>query len=328
MNELVSIIVPVYNTEKYLRECIESLIHIDYDNLQIILVDDGSTDSSSIICDEYSNRYEYIEVHHIENHGVSYARNYGMDCANGVFILFVDSDDFVAPCYVERLLPKHKGEFVYGGRTYIKSDKIEQADMLEVQYSFSENHDDVVEAWNQSMWIFVTGACYDKHIITDRNLRFNEKSSLGEDTEFNMAYIENVDWIRIVQNTGYFHRGVDNSLGRRFHKNRLEKEKNECIMLENLAKRDLMAMRWKYWHIPIEHFELWLGKTIDKQKKKEIKKLLKRTYKDDYFKKCIGYIRSNGNLDEKIESYLMGYYRHWMYEPVLKVISLIYKFKQ
>lgn len=94
----VSVIVPVYNVENYLRRCIDSLVSqtIDKKDMEVVLVDDGSTDESPAICDEYAERYNYIRAFHIENNGVSNARNFGMDKAQGKFIMFLDSDDYLS----------------------------------------------------------------------------------------------------------------------------------------------------------------------------------------------------------------------------------------
>ncbi len=100
---LVSIIVPVYQVKDYIGECVESLIRQTYTNLEILLVDDGSTDGSGVICDEYANRDNRIRVIHQENRGLSAARNTGLDQALGEYVAFVDSDDAVLPDFIEVL---------------------------------------------------------------------------------------------------------------------------------------------------------------------------------------------------------------------------------
>lgn len=92
---MISIIVPVYNVDFYLKRCVDSLISQDYGNYEIILVDDGSTDTSPLICDEYEKKYDNIRVIHQENKGLSEARNIGIQCAIGDWLMFVDSDDYV-----------------------------------------------------------------------------------------------------------------------------------------------------------------------------------------------------------------------------------------
>ncbi len=103
-DNLISIIIPVYNVEKYLKKCINSVINQSYKNLEIILIDDGSTDKSGIILDEYSKIDKRIKVYHKKNGGLSSARNYGIKRSNGSYICFIDSDDFISKYMIENLL--------------------------------------------------------------------------------------------------------------------------------------------------------------------------------------------------------------------------------
>lgn len=101
--ELISVIVPIYKVEQYLRKCIDSILNQTYKKLEIILVDDGSPDSCGKICDEYANIDERIKVIHKKNGGLSDARNVGIDMANGEYIVFIDSDDYIEMDYIEYL---------------------------------------------------------------------------------------------------------------------------------------------------------------------------------------------------------------------------------
>lgn len=103
MNDLVSIIVPVYNVEKYLNACMISILNQTYANIEIILIDDGSKDNSGVMCDEYANIDSRVKVIHKKNGGLSDARNTGILKTNGKYIMFIDSDDVVASNYVEYL---------------------------------------------------------------------------------------------------------------------------------------------------------------------------------------------------------------------------------
>lgn len=102
-NELISIISPVYNVEKYISVCVDSIIDQTYKNFELILVDDGSTDESGKICDEYAQKDSRISVIHKENGGISEARNIAIPVAKGDYICFVDPDDIVAPTYLQKL---------------------------------------------------------------------------------------------------------------------------------------------------------------------------------------------------------------------------------
>ena len=109
MGEKISVIVPVYNVEAYLERCVESILHQTYTNFELILINDGSTDSSGQICDDLACQCENIKVYHIENAGVSNARNTGIQLATGAWITFVDSDDFVTKDYLATLASAVEG---------------------------------------------------------------------------------------------------------------------------------------------------------------------------------------------------------------------------
>lgn len=100
---LISVIVPIYNVERYLKDCLDSIISQTYKNLEIILVDDGSSDKSAQICEQFANKDKRIKLLHKQNGGQSSARNMGLDIANGEFISFVDSDDILHEDYIQKL---------------------------------------------------------------------------------------------------------------------------------------------------------------------------------------------------------------------------------
>lgn len=124
-NPLISIIVPIYNVEKYLNKCIDSIINQEYKNLEIILVDDGSPDNCGRICDEYKGKDSRIKVIHKKNGGLSSARNAGLDIATGDYIGFVDSDDYIEPSMYSKLLQamtEEKCPLAICGTTYVFED--------------------------------------------------------------------------------------------------------------------------------------------------------------------------------------------------------------
>ena len=103
MVPLISFIVPIYNVERYLQKCVDSILAQSYSNIEVVLVDDGSTDESVAICDSYANRDKRVQVIHKENGGASSARNEGLRFAHGSYIAFIDSDDYVSPLMSEKL---------------------------------------------------------------------------------------------------------------------------------------------------------------------------------------------------------------------------------
>ena len=115
--QLVSVIVPVYNVENYLRKCLDSVINQSYGNLEILLIDDGSTDTSGELCEEYAEKDSRVKIFHKENGGLSSARNMGLDYALGKYITFVDSDDYLAEDAIESLvasLEKYQADISIG----------------------------------------------------------------------------------------------------------------------------------------------------------------------------------------------------------------------
>lgn len=109
MGEKISVIVPVYNVEDYLERCVESILQQTYTHFELILINDGSTDSSGLICENLASRHENIKVYHIENAGVSNARNTGIKLATGAWVTFIDSDDFVTQDYLATLASAVEG---------------------------------------------------------------------------------------------------------------------------------------------------------------------------------------------------------------------------
>lgn len=112
---MISIIIPVYNVENYLLDCLNSVIYQSEADVEVILIDDGSTDSSGALCDKYADEYDNIKVIHQENAGLSAARNAGIEIANGEYLTFLDSDDMLAPEFIKTALwlaETYKADFV------------------------------------------------------------------------------------------------------------------------------------------------------------------------------------------------------------------------
>ncbi|MGN1326481.1 MAG: glycosyltransferase family 2 protein, partial [Clostridia bacterium] len=121
----ITVIMPVYNVEKYLEEAIDSVIYQTYQNLEIILIDDGSTDNSGNICDEYAKKDSHIKVIHQENKGLSGARNTGLDIATGEYIMFIDSDDIFPKDACEKMLKfmeEKDADYIVGNYTNMSEE--------------------------------------------------------------------------------------------------------------------------------------------------------------------------------------------------------------
>lgn len=143
----VSVVVPVHNTKDYIKRCVDSLLNQTYSDIEIILVDNGSIDGSSEICDWYADKYIRVKTYHVENTGVSYARNVGIEKAEGDFIAFCDSDDYMLPDMIEHManiLMKNETDLCIG-----RYQELFKGEIHEVVTSFFEkekiNMQDVID---------------------------------------------------------------------------------------------------------------------------------------------------------------------------------------
>ena len=201
---MISIIVPVYKSKGTLERCVTSIVEQSYDNLEVILVDDGSTDGSSGLCDKLSKLDHRIRVIHKENGGVSSARNTGIENAQGQYILFVDSDDKLEPdCCREcmNLLATHEIDMILFGYYIIKKDSSRAIiPELEGTYSFSAYSDQFESLYEHVLLNAPWNKLFIRALVTNR---FDEKYSLGEDLLFNLEYLSKIRNIGIINKPLY-----------------------------------------------------------------------------------------------------------------------------
>lgn len=204
MKPTISVIVPVYNTQNYLCRCIDSILTQTYSNLEIILVDDGSTDKSPAICDEYTKKNECIKVYHKKNGGVSSARNVGLDMATGMYVCFVDSDDVLPRKSVEYLFRAVvSGECQYAtgvcrilGSQRVKNDIAEDRVITRQESDFLRY---IVSDGSYSPYAKI----YNLALINEKNIRFREDMQIAEDTVFIREYLKYCNKIALVANVVY-----------------------------------------------------------------------------------------------------------------------------
>lgn len=166
--ELVSVIVPIYNVELYLRRCVNSLLNQSYKNIEIILVDDGSTDNCAKICDEYSAKDERIAVYHKRNGGLSDARNFGIERCKGDYITFVDSDDYVAENYIELLLENiqaQDADISICGSQYVFDESHIQEEVKESQLYVYTAYEAIIESLNNRIKQRAWGKLYKRYLF-------------------------------------------------------------------------------------------------------------------------------------------------------------------
>lgn len=199
-----SVIIPVYNIELNLRRCIDSFLKQTFCDFEIILVDDGSTDSSGIICDEYAASDQRVHAIHKKNNGVSSARNTGLNFATGDYILFADSDDFVEKEFLEKLSHSDSDLVIVGFYDYYM-DKITKT-LIDLNRRWQLNSIDGIKIFlNTCGSVFVWGKRYRSTIIKKHGLRFREEMKVSEDIVFNNAYILASSTAETISWAGYYH---------------------------------------------------------------------------------------------------------------------------
>lgn len=198
MNKLISIIMPVYNAEKYLNRSIESIMNQTYNNMEIILVNDGSTDNSLEICTNYQKKDNRIKLINQENKGVSIARNRGIDEATGDYIMFIDSDDYIEKNMIkdmEAKITEDDIDLVISGikMNYIRNGQVvgeEKYQLKDKMYSIEEMLNDILIDIDL---ICICGPCcklYKREILKKNNIKFTNEFTMGEDTWYNLDYID------------------------------------------------------------------------------------------------------------------------------------------
>lgn len=203
---MISIIIPIYNTERYLSECLDSIISQTYKNWECILVDDGSKDNSPKICDEYVNKDSRFSVIHKANAGVSAARNDGLNKAQGEWITFVDSDDYLRPLFLEHLLKHQEADIVWNGTQFFSGndEKVQYNDCI------ASEAESIGLALKRNMfhWAFGTpwGKLYRHSIIEMNNLRFDVKMFFREDEVFLFQYLLYCNKVCFTSYTDYCYR--------------------------------------------------------------------------------------------------------------------------
>lgn len=252
----ISVIVPVYNVEKYLSRCLESIINQTYKNLEIIIIDDGSFDNSPEICDFYAQKDNRIEVIHKENGGLSSARNAGVDISTGQYITFVDSDDFIRDNYIEYLHDiciKNKSDIVQCRFEIGSKDDFSEIDLEKEEVYIYSN----IEALcNRKLKVTACAKLYRRDIIKGTKFPIG---IINEDDATYYKFIYNASKISITSKKLYYYYQSNNSITRNdlnykrtdfidIYIDRIKyfKEKKETILYEKSYERFCLVLMLFY----------------------------------------------------------------------------------
>ena len=242
--KLISIIVPVYNAEKTIKKCIDSILIQTYTNFELILINDGSKDNSLNILKKYENLDKRVIVISQENSGVSVTRNNGISVAKGDYIAFVDSDDYIAENALEILANEieknNKLDIVISGFYIVKNDTYKYLNTI-LENKIFNNLDFLL---NEKLFKFIStpwGKIYKREIIKDNNIKFDKNLSLGEDTIFVLEYLKYIKNVKFINEGLFFINETEGSLSRR---NRLDIFENIMIIYDKA--KEVLQYRNEY----------------------------------------------------------------------------------
>lgn len=258
MSILISVIVPVYNVENYLRQCLESLRTQTYTNIEVIMVDDGSQDSSGKICDEYAEKFNNFYIVHKENAGLGMARNTGLEHIKGEFVVFLDSDDYLDPDCIrilyEKLRQNHVDMCKGGFKRVLDSGEI--VSKRDYQNEFFEGEKAKLEllprmigsspSRHDNIEMCVWGAIYNVEPIKKYGLKFpSERELISEDLVFNIDYMQYANGACTISEMAYNYRVNLNSLSTSYRNDRFEASKHFYLEMKRKLEKlgyDRMTM--------------------------------------------------------------------------------------
>ena len=336
-NLKVSVIIPVYKAEKYLKHCIESILAQTYKNIELLLVDDGSPDSCPEICDKYEKENECVHVIHKENEGAAIAREVGLKQSTGNYVMFVDSDDWIGPEYIESMVSlakEHKVDAVVSGFEKFKNLKFSiHTPYFKVGY-YDKNRL-VEEIYPQMLcakryYTFGIAPCMWGKLFTGELARKQTQYFLGDITQgedgcFTYSYLLDCDSIYITDNTMYIYRDNPVSVSHSFNYNVLRETEKLRACIENFAKE-------KNWNIgsQLDEYIAFMCYNIvcgalraDKQQLKENKHLLNDYVKNNFPTALFenGKFKNTASLKEKV-IYRLLEKRHFL---IMRIIMQYFK---
>lgn len=327
MKPKVSIIIPVYNSEKYIARCIESVLNQTFDDYEIILINDGSKDKSKEILDEYKEKYpEKINVIHQQNIGVSKTRNKAMKLANGSYIMFIDNDDYIDKDYIETFVNEIKEndlDVVLGG--YRRPNEEEKV-LKELHLKDEE--------WSKLMIFAPWAKIYKKEYLINNDITFLPVN-IGEDVYFNIQAMFLSEKIKIIDYVGYnwfFNtKSVSNTVQKNIKNLQVYELLNKCyyvikekkILEKNYEIMEMYFIRYIVWVLLFSIKKLDY-KTINEEYKK-IFSWLKEKFPNYKKNKLLGLRKPRGEiLEVRVIVYIfMILHKLYLLSPILFIYSKI-----
>ena len=248
---IISVIIPVYNSIEYLRRCVDSVLGQSFTDYEVLLIDDGSTDGSSYVCDEYAGRYDHVTVIHQQHGGVSSACNRGIDNAVGEYLMFCDSDDYVEPDWMEtlfRYIEQNPDLFVFSAFYKDDCDRSQPFRLKDASPDKRFSSDEYYYMYTNGFFAYRWNCVYLRNTVVNNQIRFQENVSLGEDILFNIEYLKQcLGYMYIDKPLYHWVNNRNESLSRVFHANYYDIVKTLYYpRLNAVADKDKQAFCYGY----------------------------------------------------------------------------------
>ena len=322
----ISVIIPIYNVENYLKRCVDSVLCQESISLEIILVDDGSTDSSGIICDEYAAIHSNIKCLHINNSGPATAKNKGYDIAQGTYVAFIDSDDKIRPdMYNSMLLSGYKHDADIICCNYIQMD--EEGNISHTKHTGQEyvlNQDEAIKAIliKDKIYSQCWTKIFKREMLESNHIRNTEGLKTDEDFIYNIQAFACSQTICIVDKPLYIYTHRTNSLSKDYYRNHINQYIDNRILrlelVDKIIREDFPRLQEYGIYHSIFYYNELIGRVC----------LFPKIYNDIRIHKVISYIKNHSNVlfanhqklgFSKIGAYLITYlpqdlylhYRRW-----------------
>ena len=292
---LISVIVPVYNAEKTLRRCVDSILSQEFHDFELLLIDDGSKDGTPEICDENAENDKRVRVFHKENGGVSSARNLGIDNANGKWVVFVDSDDYISENYLNGL-QNCDSDLALMQYHLFKADGWHQPIEHLKRLPAKIKEDEIPQVLNcyltDMMFRCPTAMAFRRDLIGD--IRFNLNMKVGEDTHFVHQYLEKITSIICYCYYYYYYVGVGEDAADVKYSCTVDYSVQSLLFL-----KDSFSLVEKRWGVSRKKYFEYIGyfKLISKKKKKKDRNLW---YGNHSIKTLYNFVWSDLSLIQKV----------------------------
>lgn len=322
----VSVIIPVYNTENYLSSCVDSILHQEYISLEIILIDDGSTDASGRICDNYASKYDFIKAIHIQNSGPATAKNEGLKLAQGNYIALTDSDDKMEPLMLSKMVSagyEHDADIICCNYKQVdEQGNISHLNSTNQKYVLNHEEGLIHFFSKDKIYSQCWTKLYKRKMLTDYQIDNDPGLRTDEDFIFNIKAFVHAQKTVIIDEPLYVYTHRENSLAHAYFKknisqyidNRIKRVQETQDAVKNESE---IVKEWSTVHIIMYYNEL-LGKVA----------LFSEYYPDKRIKNIFRFIRQNKDIlnrhyslcgFSKIGCLLILYMPHFLYMRYRKV---------